>query len=62
MNERRTRLGLEAFCMEHRVRRFLCAGAPSSTQEGRELRKVRADKLMEHYARLIDEQRLQNNI
>lgn len=50
LDPRRTRLDIENFRKEHRIRRFLCAGADSSSQAGRELRLQRAETLMERYS------------
>jgi hypothetical protein len=55
MGEGRTRLDMDNFRREHRIRRFICAGAPSSTKEGRELRSERAERLLTHYANAVQE-------
>jgi len=53
LGPRRTRLELEAFRSEHRIRRFIVAGTDGESQEGRRLRLERVGTLLTHYAELV---------
>jgi hypothetical protein len=46
----RSRLDIENFRYEHRVRRFLTAGSDAQTQVGRALRKERAERLLRRFS------------
>ena len=50
LDQRRTRLAIENFSREHRLRRYICSGAPSDTSVGRALRAERAESLMRRYS------------
>lgn len=50
---RRTRLDLEAFRSEYRIRRFIVAGSDGISQAGRALRLERVGNLLRHYADLV---------
>lgn len=53
MGPRRTRTELEAFRAEHRIRRFLTAGADAQSHEGREMQRARVRRLLERFAELV---------
>ena len=55
MDSHRTRLDLETFRMEHRIRRFIVAGTDGATQAGRETRMARVKKLLEHFPLILGE-------
>ena len=62
MDSRRTRLDIETFRMEHRIRRFIVAGTDGSTQEGRQMRHARVRKLLEHFALILAEREAENAV
>jgi hypothetical protein len=49
----RSLLSMDNFRMEHRIRRFICAGADSSSSEGRKLRVERCNALISIYERMV---------
>lgn len=53
MGVRRTRLALEAFRSEHRIRRFITACGDAQTQTGRAIRLARVNSLLERYATML---------
>jgi hypothetical protein len=53
LGPRRTRLELEAFRSEHRIRRFIVAGSDGDSQAGRARRLERVRSLLRHYADLV---------
>jgi len=53
LNQRRSRLDLDNFRHEHRIRHFLTADADYNSQNGRRERLLRAHGLLEEYARLV---------
>src|SRR5262249_46394619 len=55
LDDRRTRLELESFRSEHRVRRFIVACADNQTAEGRQLRLERVGRLLERFAAQVAE-------
>jgi hypothetical protein len=57
----RTKLDVDNFRREHRIRRFLCAGVDTSTQEGRNEKTGRALELLGHYAQQLDAERNARN-
>ena len=52
---RRYRIDLDHFRSEHRIRRFLTAGASSETEAGRLQRLERVRRLLHHFAELVQE-------
>lgn len=57
MGIRRSRLELEAFRAEHRIRRFMVSCADGQSQQGRQKRLDRLSVLLTHYSSLIEERR-----
>jgi len=53
LGERRTRIELEAFRSEHRIRRFIVADADGTSQAGRQKRLDRVAGLMDRFAALV---------
>lgn len=53
LNERRTRLDIDNFRREHRVRQFLTSGTSLNTREGRHLRIERGNTLLRHFGELF---------
>jgi hypothetical protein len=53
LGSRRSRLELEAFRMEHRIRRFLVAGTNGATQEGRQERLNRVARILDRFGDLV---------
>lgn len=62
MDKQRTRLDIESFRMEHKIRRFIVAGTDGSTAEGKALRSARVAKLLEHFALILAEIEAQNRL
>lgn len=50
LDKLRSRLDIENFRYEHRIRRFLTAGSDAQTQVGRALRKERAERLLQRFS------------
>lgn len=55
LGDRRTRMELEAFRSEHRIRRFIVADADGTSQEGRKKRVERVGRLLDRFAALLAE-------
>lgn len=56
MGPRRTRMELEAFRSEHRIRRFITATGDAQSQNGREVRLERVRRILEHFADAVESQ------
>ena len=59
LSERRTRLDIDNFCREHRIRQFLTAGTSLNAQEGRRARSERADTLLRRFGDVMRERERQ---
>ena len=57
LDARRYRTDVEHFRMEHRIRRFLTAGATGDSQEARERRVERVERLLTRFSELLLERR-----
>ena len=55
MGPRRTRLEIDNFRAEHRLRRFITACTDGDSHAGRELRLARVERILDRFAEMVNE-------